>query len=78
VLREASSGAKTDRRQLRRVLDQLAAVAEKEAGFRSLASAWTGTTPHGHKMLIVRGDLAEFERDLIRTPTSKGRECAKA
>jgi hypothetical protein len=79
VFREVASGAKTDRAQLRRVLDQLdagdvlmvtrldrlarsardllntlAAIAGKEAGFRSLGDAWADTTtPHGRLMLTV-------------------------
>lgn len=69
VFRETASGAKTDRRQLRRVLGQLAAgdvlmvtkldrlarstrdllntiaaVADRKAGFRSLGDAWADTT----------------------------------
>jgi DNA invertase Pin-like site-specific DNA recombinase len=104
VFREVATGAKSDRAQLRRVLDQLdagdvlmvtrldrlarstrdllntlAAISEKKAGFRSLADAWADTTtPHGRLMLTVLGGLAEFERDLIRARTSEGRERAKA
>jgi DNA invertase Pin-like site-specific DNA recombinase len=69
VWRETASGAKTDRAQLRRVLDQLdagdvlmvrrldrlarstrdllnilATIAEKKAGFRSLGDRWADTT----------------------------------
>jgi DNA invertase Pin-like site-specific DNA recombinase len=99
VYREVASGAKTDRAQLGRVLDQLdagdvpmvtrldrlarstrdllntvKAIADKEAGFRSLGDAWADTTtPHGRLMLIVLGGLAEFERELIRARTSEGR-----
>ncbi len=36
------------------------------------------TTPHGRLMLTVLGGLAEFERELIRSRTSEGRERAKA
>jgi len=104
VFREMASGAKTERTQLRRVLDQLnaddvamvtrldrlarstrnllntlAAITERKAGFRSLGDAWADTTtPHGRLMLTVLGGLAEFERDLIRSRTSEGRERAKA
>jgi DNA invertase Pin-like site-specific DNA recombinase len=104
VFREVESGAKTDRAQLQRLLDQLdagdmlmvtrldrlarstrdllntvAAIAGKKAGFRSLADAWADTTtPHGRLMLTVLGGLAEFERDLIRSRTAEGRERAKA
>jgi DNA invertase Pin-like site-specific DNA recombinase len=104
VYRETASGAKTDRAQLRRVLDQLAAgdvlmvtrldrlarstrdllnilatIADKKAGFRSLGDAWANTTTaHGRLMLTVLGGLAEFERDLIRTRTGEGRARAVA
>ena len=104
VFREVASGAKTDRTQLRRVIDQLdagdvlmvtrldrlarstrdllntlAAITERKAGFRSLGDAWADTTTsHGRLMLTVLGGLAEFERDLIRTRTGEGRERAKA
>jgi len=104
VFREVASGAKTDRAQLRRLLDQLgvgdvlmvarldrlarstrdllntlAAITERKAGFRSFGDAWADTTTaHGRLMLTVLGGLAEFERDLIRTRTGEGRARAKA
>ena len=104
VFREVASGAKTDRAQLRRALDQLgagdvllvvrldrlarstrdllntlASIAERQAGFRSLSDAWADTTTaHGRLMLTVLGGLAEFERELIRTRTGEGRARAKA
>jgi DNA invertase Pin-like site-specific DNA recombinase len=99
VFREVASGAKTDRTQLRRALDQLeagdvllvtrldrlarstrdllntlAAIAERKAGFRSLGDTWADTTTaHGRLMLTVLGGLAEFERELIRARTGEGR-----
>src|ERR1700731_2398162 len=104
VFREIASGAKTDRAQLRRLLDQLdaghvltvtrldrlarsprdllntlAAITGKKAGFRSLGDTWADTTTsHGRLMLTVLGGLAEFERDLIRARTGEGRARAKA
>jgi DNA invertase Pin-like site-specific DNA recombinase len=104
VWRETASGAKTDRAQLRRVLDQLdagdvlmvtrldrlarstrdllnilATIADKKAGFRSLGDPWADTTTsRGRLMLTVLGGLAEFERDLIRARTSEGRARAVA
>lgn len=101
---EVASGAKTDRAQLRRTLDHLAAgdvllvtrldrlarstldllhtlkaVADKGAGFRSLADVWADTTTaHGRLMLTILGGLAEFERELIKARTSEGRRRAKA
>ena len=104
VFQETASGAKTDRAQLGRLLDQLdagdvltvtrldrlarstrdllnilATIAERKAGFRSLGDAWADTTtPHGRLMLTVLGGLAEFERDLIRARTGEGRARAAA
>ena len=104
VVREVASGAKTDRAQLRRLLDQLeaddvlmvtrldrlarstrdllntlAAIAGKKAGFRSLGDTWADTTTaHGRLMLTVLAGLAEFERELIRARTGEGRARAKA
>ncbi len=99
------SGAKADRTQLRRLLDQLeaaddvvmvtrldrlarstrdllnvlATITGKKAGFRSLGDTWADTTTsHGRLMLTVLGGLAEFERDLIRARTGEGRARAKA
>jgi DNA invertase Pin-like site-specific DNA recombinase len=104
IFKETASGAKTDRAQLRRVLDQLengdvltvtrldrlarstrdllntlATITSKGAGFRSLHDTWAETTTaHGRLMLTVLGGLAEFERELIRARTGEGRERAKA
>lgn len=66
-------------RSTRDLLNTLAAVAEKGAGFRSLRDTWADTTtPHGRLMLTVLAGLAEFERELIRTRTGEGRERARA
>jgi DNA invertase Pin-like site-specific DNA recombinase len=104
IFQEKISGAKSDRRQLAKLigrlgkddvlvvtrLDRLArstrdllnilgAVAEKGAAFRSLRDTWADTTtPHGRLILTVLGGLAEFERELIRSRTTEGRERAKA
>lgn len=103
IFQEKVSGAKSDRKQLARViarlsegdvlvvtrLDRLArstrdllnvlgAVADRHAGFKSLRDTWADTTtPHGRPMLTVLGGLAEFERELIRSRTTEGRERAK-
>src|SRR6266404_2919369 len=103
VFREVASGAKTDRAQLRRLLDQLeagdvltvtrldrlarstrdllntlAAITAKKAGFKSLGDTRADTTTaHGRLMLIVLGGLAEFERELIRARTGDGRKRAQ-
>ena len=65
-------------RSTRDLLNVLATVSEREAGFRSLKDAWADTTtPHGRLMLTVLGGLAEFERELIRARTGEGRKRAK-
>jgi len=104
VFREVASGAKTERAQLRRLLDvldvgdvltvtrldrlarstrdllnTLAAITGKKAGFKSLGDTWADTTTsHGRLMLTVLGGLAEFERVLIRARTGEGRARAVA
>jgi DNA invertase Pin-like site-specific DNA recombinase len=66
-------------RSTRDLLNVLANVADKKAGFRSLSDSWADTTsPHGRLMLTVLGGLAEFERELIRVRTGEGRARAKA
>jgi DNA invertase Pin-like site-specific DNA recombinase len=66
-------------RSTRDLLNTLAAITEKKAGFRSLGDVWADTTTsHGRLMLTVLGGLAEFERDLIRARTGEGRARAKA
>jgi DNA invertase Pin-like site-specific DNA recombinase len=66
-------------RSTRDLLNTLATIADKGAGFRSLSDSWADTTtPHGRLMLTVLGGLAEFERELIRARTGEGRARAKA
>jgi DNA invertase Pin-like site-specific DNA recombinase len=66
-------------RSTRDLLNTLAAITVRKAGFRSLADAWANaTTAHERLMLTVLGGLADFERDLIRARTSEGHERAKA
>jgi DNA invertase Pin-like site-specific DNA recombinase len=66
-------------RSTRDLLNILATITAKKAGFRSLGDTRADTTTsHGRLMLTVLGGLAEFERDLIRARTSEGRERAKA
>jgi hypothetical protein len=61
-------------RSTRDLLNTLAAILGKGAGFRSLNDAWADTTTaHGRLMLTVLGWLAEFERELIRARTGEGR-----
>jgi len=66
-------------RSTRDLLNTLASITDRKAGFRSLGDTWADTTtPHGRLMLTVLGGLAEFERELIRARTGEGRERAKA
>src|SRR4051812_9766274 len=66
-------------RSTRDLLNTLAAIADRKAGFRSLGDEWADTTTaHGRLMLTVLGGLAEFERELIRARTSEGHARAKA
>lgn len=66
-------------RSTRDLLNTLASITDRKAGFRSLGDAWADTTTaHGRLMLTVLGGLAEFERELIRAGTSEGRSRAKA
>ena len=66
-------------RSTRDLLNIVATIREREAGFRSLTDTWADTTtPHGRLMLTVLGGLAEFERELIRARTGDGRLRAKA
>ena len=66
-------------RSTRDLLNMLDQLAQKGAGFKSIAEAWADTTtPHGRLMLAVIGGLAEFERDLIRARTGEGRARARA
>jgi len=54
-------------RSTRDLLNVLAAVADRGAGFKSLKDAWCDTTtPHGRLLTVLLGGIAEFERELIR------------
>jgi DNA invertase Pin-like site-specific DNA recombinase len=66
-------------RSTRDLLNALATISDKGAGFKSLADAWADTTTaHGRLMLTVLGGLAEFERELIRARTDEDRKRAQA
>ncbi len=66
-------------RSTRDLLNTLAAITTKKAGFRSLGDTWADTTTsHGRLMLTVPGGLAEFERELIHARRSEGRKRAHA
>jgi DNA invertase Pin-like site-specific DNA recombinase len=66
-------------RSTRDLLNVLATISDRGAGFRSLADTWADTTTaHGRLMLTVLGGLAEFERELIKARTGEGRKRAQA
>jgi DNA invertase Pin-like site-specific DNA recombinase len=66
-------------RSTRDLLNTLAKISAKGAGFRSLKDTWADTaTAHGRLMVTVLGGLAEFEGELIRARTGEGRARAKA
>jgi DNA invertase Pin-like site-specific DNA recombinase len=66
-------------RSTRDLLNTLAAISDRGAGFKSLGDPWADTTtPHGKLMITILGGLAEFERHLILSRTSEGRDRAKA
>jgi DNA invertase Pin-like site-specific DNA recombinase len=66
-------------RSTRDLLNVLASVAEKQAGFRSLADPMIDTTsPHGKLIIAVLGALAEFERSMILARTAEGRKRAQS
>jgi DNA invertase Pin-like site-specific DNA recombinase len=64
-------------RSTRDLLNVLATISEKGAGFRSIADPMIDTTsPHGKLIIAVLGALAEFERSMILARTSDGRKRA--
>ena len=66
-------------RSTRDLLNTLADIAERGAGFKSLDDAWADTTcAHGRLMVTILAGLAEFERELILARTSDVRARAKA
>ena len=66
-------------RSTRDLLNVLATISERGAGFRSLADPMLDTTsPHGKLILAVLGALAEFERSMILARTADGRARAMA
>ena len=61
------------------LLEILKKLTAKGVGFKSLMDPWADTTtPHGRLLVTMLAGVAEFERELIRSRTSEGRQRAKA
>ena len=53
-------------RSTRDLLNTLALIGERKAGFRSLGDAWADTTtPHGHLIVTVLAGLADYAESAI-------------
>src|SRR5262249_4815151 len=66
-------------RSTRDLLNIMATIGEREAGFRSLKDTWADTTtPHARLMLTLLGGWARSEGELIRARTGHGRARATA
>jgi DNA invertase Pin-like site-specific DNA recombinase len=62
-------------RSTRDLLNTIATITDRGAGFRVLDSpAMDTTSAHGRQLLNILGSNAEFERELIKSRTSEGRE----
>ena len=65
-------------RSTRDLLNTLATISDKGAGFRVLDNPALDTScAHGKLLLNILGSIAEFERELIKSRTSEGRARAK-
>ena len=64
-------------RSLRDLLDIVAAIEERGAGFRSLAEDIDTTTSAGRLVFHVFASIAEFERDRISERTKEGLAAAR-
>ena len=64
-------------RSTHNLLEIVEVLKEKQVAFYSLGEPWADTTSHAGKMIMtIFSGIAEFERDLIRERTSKGRKYA--
>ena len=73
--------AKIDRyaRSLIDLLNSIQVLSEKDIGFISVQDSGIDTTsPNGRLLLQILGAFAEFERNMINSRTSAGREKARA
>ncbi len=65
-------------RSLKHLVQVVADLEERGAGFRSLHESIDTTTPTGRLIFHIFASLAEFERDLIRERTTAGLAAARA
>jgi DNA invertase Pin-like site-specific DNA recombinase len=66
-------------RSTRDLLNVLATISDKGAGFKSLSEAMIDTTSaHGRLVVQILGAIGEFERELIKARTDEGRKRAMA
>jgi DNA invertase Pin-like site-specific DNA recombinase len=66
-------------RSTRDLLNTIATIIERGAGFKVLDNPSLDTTSaHGRLLLNILGSIAEFERELIKSRTGEGRARAKA
>ena len=64
-------------RSLRDLIDLVALIRDREAGFRSLAEDIDTTTSSGRLIFHVFGSIAEFERERIVERTKEGLQAAR-
>lgn len=65
-------------RSIRHLIDQLATLAARDVGFRTLQETIDTNSPGGRLVFHVFAALAEFERDLIKERTNAGLKAARA
>jgi DNA invertase Pin-like site-specific DNA recombinase len=65
-------------RSLKHLIETVTQLNERDVGFRSLQETIDTTTSGGKLVFQIFGDLAEFERNLIRERTKAGLEAARA
>ena len=65
-------------RSMKDLIEQVEALDDLDAGFKSLQESIDTTTPGGRLIFHIFGALAEFERDMIRRRTMAGLRAAEA